>query len=89
MSAVVLTLPVTMTVTLRLPTERTSAVRGRPVMVTRQVTVPAVCPVCGGPRGKAAPARGFDATGSFVSDVWANPCGHLDLYTDVAREALA
>jgi hypothetical protein len=53
----------------------------------RTVTIPAVCPTCGGPRGAA---RGFNQHEDgvwFNVDVWDNPCGHVDYYRAVIREA--
>ena len=45
------------------------------------------CPTCCAPRGVPAP-RPFCEDGEFYSvDCWTNPCGHVDLYPDVLREA--
>ncbi|MEU9208477.1 hypothetical protein AB0D27_11120 [Streptomyces sp. NPDC048415] len=57
----------------------------------RTITIPAVCPVCGGPRGvdtlrsERLPEDGE----SYTVSRWDNPCGHVDLYADVLREARA
>ncbi|MCY0957655.1 hypothetical protein [Streptomyces sp. H27-H5] len=53
------------------------------------VTVAARCPQCGGPRGwdTVAPIR-FPEDGEwYTADKWTNPCGHMDLYASVLREA--
>lgn len=53
------------------------------------VTIAVVCPVCGGPRGEAK-NHNFHEDGQWLSvDKWDNPCGHLDTYTAVLREARA
>ncbi|MER6816115.1 hypothetical protein ABT299_43200 [Spirillospora sp. NPDC000708] len=60
--------------------------RARPVKVTT-VTIRTRCPRCGGPRGKPAPTlRGMRGQTHEV-DIWTNPCGHVDLNTDVLIEA--
>jgi len=56
-----------------------------PVVTT--VTIPAVCPRCGGPRGEARTLRQHEDGTTYFVDVWDNPCGHVDLYEDVVREA--
>jgi len=58
----------------------------RPVI---EITVDWVCPACGGPRGEVFATPDFDGRHPVEVDAWANPCGHLDLYADVEREALA
>lgn len=62
----------------------------------RTVTIPANCPVCGGPRGVDADGNAtvrnhnFSEDGDWYSvDRWSNPCGHSDMYADVLREARA
>jgi len=57
----------------------------------RSVTVPAVCPVCGGPRGMdTVRSHRFCEDGEWYNvDRWTNPCGHTDMYADVLREARA
>lgn len=52
------------------------------------VTVRALCPQCGGPRGTAIRPHVFRADGdTFEVDVWDNPCGHVDMYDAIVREA--
>ncbi|WP_406168989.1 hypothetical protein [Streptomyces sp. NBC_00996] len=57
----------------------------------RTVTVPAVCPVCGGPRGvDSLRSEQLPEDGEWYTvSRWENPCGHVDLYADVLREARA
>lgn len=70
---------------------------------TRTVTVPACdghdgfhsvrvtllweCPRCGGPRGEVFPTISYDGSRRLGCDGWENPCGHIDYYADVRREA--
>ncbi len=76
------------------PTTRTVRVPG-PLTGTKieravhRVTVAWVCPACGGPRGE--PRNGFAMDGSvrIYCDQWDNPCGHIDFYGAVLREAAA
>jgi hypothetical protein len=51
------------------------------------VTVPWVCPVCGGPRGEPHPAISYDGSRRLYCDGWENPCGHIDKYSAVRSEA--
>lgn len=55
----------------------------------REVTIPAVCPQCGGPRGEPRWLRTYDDGVWYSVQVWDNPCGHLDTYRDVVIEAAA
>ena len=54
----------------------------------RTVTISAICPVCGGPRGvDTVRNHNFHEDGEWLSvDRWQNPCGHVDNYADVLRE---
>lgn len=45
------------------------------------------CPVCGKPRGEIRRVRSYDGRQYLDCDGWANPCGHVDKYTDVRKEA--
>ena len=46
-----------------------------------------ICPICGKPRGEPALALSYDG-GLYLSvDHWTNPCGHIDYYADVRKEA--
>lgn len=51
------------------------------------VTLEWICPKCGQPRGETFAGRSYD--GSRILDVscWNNPCGHVDKYSDVRKEA--
>lgn len=51
------------------------------------VDVDWICPVCGRPRGEVGPAIAYDGRYQMHVDGWTNPCGHIDLYADVEREA--
>lgn len=46
-----------------------------------------ICPVCGGPRGEIRKAFSFDGSLRLVCDGWLNPCGHVDKYEAVRKEA--
>ena len=51
------------------------------------VTIASTCPTCGGRRGKPV-LRPYCEEGQFYSvHTWTNPCGHVDYYPDVLREA--
>lgn len=45
------------------------------------------CPVCGGPRGEVRKVRSYDGSLYMDCDGWENPCGHIDKYSDVRKEA--
>jgi hypothetical protein len=51
------------------------------------VTLDWICPACGGPRGEPHRALSFDGSKRLTVDSWNNPCGHVDLYAAVRREA--
>jgi hypothetical protein len=53
----------------------------------RTVTISTSCPVCGGPRGIPRNLNQADDGVHYSVDVWDNPCGHTDLYTDVVIES--
>jgi hypothetical protein len=55
--------------------------------VTRKVTISAFCPVCGGRRGEPQDLKQHDDGVSYWVQIWDNPCGHVDLYEDVVKEA--
>jgi hypothetical protein len=52
------------------------------------VTLNWTCPQCGGPRGEVYKTRSYDGSRILHCDGWLNPCGHVDKYSDVVREAL-
>ena len=45
------------------------------------------CPRCGGPRGDVFRTISYDGSRRLGCDGWKNPCGHIDFYHDVRREA--
>jgi len=51
------------------------------------VTVVWECPTCGGPRGDVARTISYDGSRQLGCDSWSNPCGHIDTYSAVRREA--
>lgn len=52
-----------------------------------EVTLIWECPTCGGPRGEVFDTLSFDGSRRLGVHGWRNPCGHLDGYADVRREA--
>ncbi|MFG2404186.1 hypothetical protein ACGFR8_07580 [Streptomyces brevispora] len=53
------------------------------------LTISTLCPTCGGPRGwDVVRHNRFCEDGEWYSvDQWDNPCGHMDLYAAILREA--
>lgn len=45
------------------------------------------CPVCLGPRGAPSKVQSWDGSRVAWVDGWRNPCGHVDKYSAVRREA--
>lgn len=54
---------------------------------TRRVTISANCAVCGGPRGERRGRNSCDDGVYYWVEEWDNPCGHIDHYDAVAKEA--
>lgn len=54
---------------------------------TRTVTISAFCPTCGARRGQPRGLNTCDDGTFYWVQVWDNPCGHVDHYVDVIREA--
>ena len=55
--------------------------------IIRTVTIRAVCPKCGGPRGEPQ-GLNFHVDGDWHHvNTWTNPCGHVDMYESVIIEA--
>lgn len=46
-----------------------------------------VCPVCGKPRGEIKKVASYDGSRYLPCDGWINPCGHVDKYDAVRKEA--
>lgn len=44
------------------------------------------CPDCGDPRGEIFGTHSYDGSRRLNVDGWRNPCGHVDLYSDVRNE---
>ena len=55
--------------------------------VVRTVEISTKCPTCGGERGKPRNLNQVDDGEYYSVDVWDNPCGHVDMYADVVKEA--
>lgn len=70
----------TMTVTIPAKTEHEG-------LFSAQVTISDKCPVCGGDRGKKFSGVSFDGSHRLDVDQWNNPCGHVDKYSAVRKEA--
>lgn len=68
-------------------TVRIPACRQHRGIYAANVTLRWRCPMCGGPRGEIFETLSYD--GSLRLDVhgWINPCGHIDYYASVRREA--
>ncbi|CZF83158.1 hypothetical protein [Grimontia marina] len=48
-----------------------------------------VCPQCGDERGELVGTTSYDGSCRLYCDGWSNPCGHVDKYSAVKKEALA
>lgn len=59
-------------------------------LYVREVEIAELCPVCGMPRGKNTihNVRSYDGSRFVICDGWENPCGHIDKYSEVRKEAL-
>ena len=76
-----------MTVTVRDRSAESPWGSGRTAPVTRQVTISAYCPRCGRRRGQPQGLNQHDDGAWYWVQTWTNPCGHVDMYTSVLREA--
>jgi hypothetical protein len=56
---------------------------------TRLVELDWICPVCGDKRGEVYRTLSYDGSLRVNCDGWQNPCGHVDKYPDVLKEAQA
>lgn len=77
----------TMTVTVRDRTAESPWGSGPLTPVTRQITISAFCPRCGLRRGQPNGLNQHDDGAWYWVQTWTNPCGHVDMYADVLREA--
>lgn len=50
------------------------------------VTLPWICPICGGPRGNVFKGLSYDGSRRLEVDCWENACGHIDYYENVRGE---
>lgn len=48
-----------------------------------RVAVPWRCIHCGGPRGELFRTVSYDGSRRLACDGWANPCGHVEKYSEV------
>lgn len=46
------------------------------------------CPECGQPRGEKYDTISYDGSRRLHCHGWINPCGHIDKYSNVRKEAL-
>jgi hypothetical protein len=58
-------------------------------VIRRMVTISDKCPQCGRERGRPELVRFYESGQWYMSHVWKNPCGHVDLYPRVLEEARA
>lgn len=79
----------TMTVTVRDRSAESPWGVGLTQPVTRQVTISAYCPQDGQRRGEPRGLNQADDGAHYWVQVWANPCGHTDMYEAVIEEARA
>ena len=56
-------------------------------LYSADVRIKWVCPICSGPRGPVHKTFSYDGSMRLSCDGWENPCGHVDKYSDVRREA--
>lgn len=52
-----------------------------------EVNLEWVCPICGKPRGVIKKGRSYDGSLVLFCDTWENPCGHIDFYKSLRKEA--
>lgn len=56
-------------------------------LLTTTIKLHWLCPDCNEPRGDTFRTLDYDGCLPVHCDGWNNPCGHIDLYDDVRREA--
>lgn len=76
----------TPTMTVDIPGESAS-LDGSATRPIHRVTIGVICPRCGGRRGEAHDGIIYDGSLRMHVSVWENPCGHVDDYRDVLKEA--
>jgi hypothetical protein len=52
------------------------------------VTSRGTCPTGGQQRGKPAQGTSYEGSRRLSVDMWENPCGHIDKYSAVRKEAV-
>jgi hypothetical protein len=77
----------TMTVTVRDRASEHPWGSGFTTPITKTVTISAFCRICGSRRGQPRGLNSCDDGAFYWIQVWENPCGHLDRYVDVLKEA--
>jgi hypothetical protein len=55
--------------------------------IIRTVQISSNCPACGARRGEIRGDNGCEDGAYYHVNVWDNPCGHIDYYPAVLREA--
>jgi len=58
-----------------------------PYPMQREVNISKNCPCCDGERGKPKLTRQYDNGDYRYIHTWRNPCGHIDKYSEVLKEA--
>jgi hypothetical protein len=53
----------------------------------KEIEISDKCPQCGGNRGKPYGFNFYEDGDWFFVNCWKNPCGHVDYYPDVIKEA--
>lgn len=84
LDATVARLPAPETMTVRVADRRHDPVGHATI---RTLTIPATCPVCGGPRGLPYNHNFCDDGDWKACDRWDNPCGHHDAYDGLLAAA--
>jgi len=56
-------------------------------VITQTVEISDRCSVCDKERGKPTRKSFYEGGQTYSVDVWSNPCGHIDEYFDVIRDA--
>ena len=58
-----------------------------PYPLVRTITISKTCPKCGARRGEPKIKGQFDNGDMHYIHTWHNPCGHIDMYSEVLKEA--